>query len=121
MRFLIAILAVVALAGCANYRPRDDSPDFRARLDHDIAQCRAQAEGDKYVAAGTMVGTLLGALYGAVHGAAAGAGAGSSAEGALFGAAAGAGLGFIVGLGASSVKYNETVARCMESRGHHPT
>jgi hypothetical protein len=36
----------------------------------------------------------------------------------LVGAADGAGIGFIISFGGSVIKYNETLDRCMEARGH---
>lgn len=41
-----------------------------------------------------------------------------SGEGARIGAAAGAGVGFVLGLGASTVGYNKSVSQCMEQRGY---
>ena len=117
-RLAVFIFVGVALAGCASFRPTDDFPETRARFERDTDLCRDRAKDEAYGKSLPLAGMLFGGFYGVIHGAAAGAGVGSTAEGALVGAAVGAGTGFILGLGASIVKYDKAFDSCMESRGH---
>jgi hypothetical protein len=122
----LALVAVVSLAGCAEYggyRPTVDtynSPNA-SNLSRDEADCRElarQSSGGSVAQAAT--GGVVGGLIGAASGAAIGAATGNRAgKGAVIGGAAGGlGGGVYKGIEADQ-NFKSAYRSCMRGRGHN--
>jgi hypothetical protein len=132
-RCLLALTAVLGLAGCASPEPILYPNDHlravgQQAAERDIAECRALAEqagasagdGKAERAAGRTVG---GGGIGAAGGAVGGAIGGSPGTGAAIGAASGAATGLLSSLFSSprpSGAYQNFVNRCLAERGYEP-
>ena len=114
---VLAVAAMLLLAGCASYQAKDSSPTAQDRLQVDLSSCKAEAASTNERADWPLKGIFVGALLGAASGAN-WAWQGWSGEGAWIGAAVGAGVGFVVGLGSSTVERNKAVSQCMKQRGY---
>ena len=131
----VALLAAVALAGCASGPKPILYPNERlnavgqAQADQDIAECRDMAanagasagSGKAGQAAGsTAVGGAMGGATGAVGGAILGAPGTGAAVGAATGATAGLLRSMFSGGGGPSPAYRNFVDHCLRERGYEP-
>ena len=117
---IFAVAAVILLAGCSSYQSKGGTPAAQNNLRQDLSSCRDYAASINTLADRPLEGIFAGAVLGAATGVN-WAWRGWSGEGAWIGAAAGASVGFILGLGSSTVEYNKVVSRCMEQRGYQIT
>jgi len=129
----LALVAGMALVGCANPKPilypnahyRQVGPEAAER---DIEECKELAKGagatPSQGKAGQMAGsTVAGAGVGAASGAVGGAVVGAAGRGSAIGAAGGATAGLLRGLfrrSPPSQAYIGFVNRCLKERGYDP-
>ncbi len=131
----LALLAAMALAGCASGPKPILYPNERlkavgqAQADQDIAECRDMAtnagasEGSsqaKQAAGSTAVGGAVGGATGAVGGAILGSAGTGAAVGAATGATAGLLRSMFSGGGGPSPAYRNFVDHCLHERGYEP-
>ncbi len=124
-RILTALLALAALASCADYPEYQPVVDMaghaKAAYDYDLLLCRENAR-ELDVLKGAVIGALAGAALGAGIGAATGSAAGGAVLGTTAGIVGGGGAGSLHGSAATAQTgrdpHEGDIRRCLKARGY---
>lgn len=117
--FLMMVLFLLGLFGCATYRPIVDMRGIDQRqYEADLRECQAYA---RQVSPGAeaIAGAMIGAGVGAVMGAALGSFVGQAGRGAGMGATLLGGEGLVVGAGRGAQGQIDVIRNCMMGRGYN--
>jgi outer membrane lipoprotein SlyB len=132
-KILLALIAVLAMTGCASTRPilypnEHYNTVGKETAERDIENCIELAEAAGADSAGSEAGeaaadTVGGAAVGAASGAVGGAVVGAAGSGSAIGAASGATIGLLHWLFSEpqrSPAFENYVNRCLQERGYQP-